>query len=234
MSIEKHIKTKLADIATNDDKWMAKAEWEKANKAWLDKSRKIAIKILRTLRSKDMTQSELAQKAGVSRQMISKIVKGNANLQLSTIAKLEEILQTDLMSSASIKKSAHQQIERAIEISYDQLDVYTVIKNWLAHEDNEQDEHPALLEKIRQKFSSQYNEGPLLGLIEHEDIPLAYKGYLEVNAFEPYFKTSVTPDFFKNSIKSSNANLFNKHLTSPDNQSISLGNDKESTLSLKA
>ena len=90
-------KNKLQDLATPDNGWIADAEWQQKNKHWLDKSRKIAVKILMTLKEKGLSQSELAQRMGVSRQLISKIVSGGENLTLSTISKLEQALETALL-----------------------------------------------------------------------------------------------------------------------------------------
>jgi DNA-binding Xre family transcriptional regulator len=93
------MKSKLSEIAEPDYDWMADAEWHKKNKLWLDKSRKIALKILSTLKEKNISQTQLADQMGVSRQMISKIVKGRENLTLSTISKIEQILETDLFAN---------------------------------------------------------------------------------------------------------------------------------------
>ncbi|MCF8254688.1 MAG: helix-turn-helix transcriptional regulator [Bacteroidia bacterium] len=72
--------------------------FRKTNKAWLKKSMQIAIAILKVLRERNVTQVELAAKLEVSPQYINKIVKGQENLTLETIAKLEEILKINLIS----------------------------------------------------------------------------------------------------------------------------------------
>lgn len=64
----------------------------KKNKEWLDKSAKIAIKVLVTLKEKKWTQKDLAFKLGVSPQQVNKIIKGKENLTLETICKLESVL----------------------------------------------------------------------------------------------------------------------------------------------
>lgn len=91
------VKVKLSDIATPDHTWMVEAKWRVENKYWLDRSARIAFKILETLKEKEMSQSQLAEKMGVSRQMISKIVQGRENLTLSTIGRLEQILEKSLL-----------------------------------------------------------------------------------------------------------------------------------------
>lgn len=81
-----------------DSRWREKAEFRKANKDWLKKSARIAIKLSRVLRELEMSQKELAIKMGVSPQQISKIMKGGENLTLETITKLEKVLKVELIS----------------------------------------------------------------------------------------------------------------------------------------
>lgn len=77
--------------------WKESAKWRRANRAWLNKSFEIALKILDSIEEKGWKQKDLAVKMGVTPQQISKIVKGKENLSLSTIAKLEEVLQVKLI-----------------------------------------------------------------------------------------------------------------------------------------
>jgi plasmid maintenance system antidote protein VapI len=78
--------------------WIEKAEWEISNEGWLDKSAKIALKILRTIRKKNITQIKLAELLNVSPQHISKIVQGKENLTLETISKIEKVLNITLIN----------------------------------------------------------------------------------------------------------------------------------------
>ncbi len=66
-------------------------------KGWLDNSAKIALKILRTIRDLKITQKELADKLNISPQHISKVLKGQENLTLETIDKLEKALNIRLI-----------------------------------------------------------------------------------------------------------------------------------------
>ncbi len=79
-------------ISDKPSTWNEKAAYRSHNKEWLDKSAKIAFKILRELRNRKMTQVELAGKLGVSPQYVNKIMKGKENMQLETICKIESIL----------------------------------------------------------------------------------------------------------------------------------------------
>ena len=78
-----------------------KAAWRKANKGWLKKSAMIAVKILDALLEKNMSQKDLATALGVSPQYISKVVKGQENLSLEVIDKLENALGVELVKVKS-------------------------------------------------------------------------------------------------------------------------------------
>ncbi len=79
-------------VSRQPSRWMEKALWDEANEAWLDRSANIALRILGTLQNRSISQKELAEKIGVSPQQVSKILRGNENLTLETIAKLEAAL----------------------------------------------------------------------------------------------------------------------------------------------
>lgn len=96
MSINK-IKQVLVKNAIIDDKWQDEAKYRHKNEAWLDLSLSIAVRILRTIREKKMTQKELSVLLKCSPQYLNKIVKGNENLTLETICKLEEALNITLI-----------------------------------------------------------------------------------------------------------------------------------------
>lgn len=78
--------------------WKDRADYQKKNRVWLKKSVDIALRILDALHHKRMTQVELANRLNVSRQHISKIVKGQENLTLETIARIEEVLGVVLIA----------------------------------------------------------------------------------------------------------------------------------------
>lgn len=87
------IRNKLKQIEVKDGSgWLEDAKYRKVNRAWLRKSQSIALRILNTLDDKGMQQKELANLMDVSPQQISKIVKGQQNLTLETISKLEKVL----------------------------------------------------------------------------------------------------------------------------------------------
>jgi transcriptional regulator with XRE-family HTH domain len=88
-------------ISKEPSKWMEQVEYYEENKEWLDKSALIALKILRTLRAQKMSQKTLAVTIGVTPQQINKVVKGNENLTLATICKIENALNIELIQVPS-------------------------------------------------------------------------------------------------------------------------------------
>ncbi len=83
-------------VSSEPSKWLDDEKRRKENRDWLNNSTKIAIRILRAIRAqketRNMSQKMLADIMGVSQQYISKIVKGQENLSLETICKLEKAL----------------------------------------------------------------------------------------------------------------------------------------------
>jgi transcriptional regulator with XRE-family HTH domain len=90
-------KLKAIAVAPATD-WEKNAANRQANRAWLKHSQAIALRVLRVLRAKKMSQLQLAEVMKVTPQQINKIVKGSENLSLETIAKLEEALGVSLMA----------------------------------------------------------------------------------------------------------------------------------------
>lgn len=85
------------EVCTN---WRKGAEWRQKNKYWLKYSRFIALKVLHRLDEVKMTQRHLAEQLNCSPQYVSKLLKGNANMTLETISKLEDLLKIDLVKSS--------------------------------------------------------------------------------------------------------------------------------------
>ncbi|PLK44468.1 helix-turn-helix transcriptional regulator [Emticicia sp. TH156] len=98
---------KLDKIANVDTSWQDEHLYYQENKSWLDRSAKIAIQVLSVLRKNrkeskpPATQKELAELLGISPQQVNKIVKGNENLTLETISRLENALSVQLITVAT-------------------------------------------------------------------------------------------------------------------------------------
>ena len=78
-------------------KWLEKAEWRKANRDWLRYSRKIAIVVAMSLEDLHISQRQLAELVGCSPQYVSRLLKGEENLTLETLSKLERALNVPIM-----------------------------------------------------------------------------------------------------------------------------------------
>ena len=55
-------------------------------------SQRIAVKMLEKMDERDMTQKPLADMMGCSQQYVSKVLKGQENLSLETMSKIEDCL----------------------------------------------------------------------------------------------------------------------------------------------
>lgn len=103
---------KIALPVNND--FLIELKWRQANRVWLKKSQAIAIKILGTLKTQGKSQKDLAEKMGVSSQMINKILKGSQNLTLETISKIEIALNIHLIETSETLKEKLGQYEEMV------------------------------------------------------------------------------------------------------------------------
>lgn len=93
-------KTKPDYSAISDEPgWLEAADWQETNAAWLQISAEITAHVLELLDEKAWSKATLAKKLKVSPQQVTKILNGKANLQLSTIAKLQEALGVKLIAT---------------------------------------------------------------------------------------------------------------------------------------
>lgn len=102
MSIEK-IKQRLIQESIPDTSWLEKALWRQENEDWLDISFSIVVKMLFALSAnkKDSVfpgnQKELAEAMNCSAQYVNKLLRGQENLQIETICKIQRILNIKLI-----------------------------------------------------------------------------------------------------------------------------------------
>ena len=112
---------KINQIASKDySNWLEEAKERQENRRWSDKSNKIAIRILREIRlqkkTKGMTQKKLAEALKVSPQYINKVVKGNENLTLETISKIEQVLGITLLEIPGFETSISFEMDKSSSI----------------------------------------------------------------------------------------------------------------------
>lgn len=84
-------------VSSKPSNFLSKFAEYKRNQKWLDKSSEIAINILEALRDKNLSQKDLAEKMELSAQQVNKIIKGQQNLTLETICKIEGALEISLI-----------------------------------------------------------------------------------------------------------------------------------------
>ena len=81
-------------------KWREAAEWRRKNENWLKYARVITMKTMQAMDKQSVTQSLLAERMGCSQQYVSNLLKGNSNMTLETISRIETALDIDLIGSA--------------------------------------------------------------------------------------------------------------------------------------
>lgn len=85
---------KIADLARKNppSKWRENLEYDKRNWEWLKMSSNVAFAVLEMLDHTNMSHVELANKMNVSRQHVSRILRGQEKLTIETISKLQTAL----------------------------------------------------------------------------------------------------------------------------------------------
>ena len=84
--------------ASSPSKWRENAEWRLANKSWLRYSQHIAMMMLDKMEELKMSQKQLSELMGCSQQYVSKVLKGQENLSLETLSKIERCLKIKILS----------------------------------------------------------------------------------------------------------------------------------------
>lgn len=80
--------------------WKKQAQTDLEEWDWKQYSFQIAIKARSVMAQKGITQKQLAEAMGCTQQYVSLILKGNLNLTLETISKLEKALGFDIIGQA--------------------------------------------------------------------------------------------------------------------------------------
>ena len=81
-------------------KWRENAEWRRKNRAWLRHSQHIAMMMLDKMEELHLSQKQLSELMGCSQQYVSKVLKGQENLSLETISKIEACLDLQIMPTS--------------------------------------------------------------------------------------------------------------------------------------
>ncbi|HEX9513947.1 MAG TPA: helix-turn-helix domain-containing protein [Puia sp.] len=94
-----NLNEKLQKIASpGKSDWLEEAGKRIATRGARRNARKVALRVLDILHKQGISQTDLAKRMGVSRQQVTKIVKGKENFTFETIDKLEKALGIRLMT----------------------------------------------------------------------------------------------------------------------------------------
>ena len=100
---ERTIAEKLREHASaTPSKWREEAEYRRANKSWLRYSQHIALLMLNQMDKIGITRKQLAEKMNCTPQYISKVLKGQENLSLETLSKIEDALNISIIKEEPI------------------------------------------------------------------------------------------------------------------------------------
>jgi hypothetical protein len=88
---------KIIENSTKDTTWLNEAKWRQDNEAWLDISFAITVKILRTLRKKNISKEEFAKLLDIPIEDVDIMLKGSTNFTLKLITDIEKVLDTILI-----------------------------------------------------------------------------------------------------------------------------------------
>ena len=100
--------------SSTPSKWRENAEWRIANKSWLRYSQYIAMMMLDKMEELKMNQKQLSELMGCSQQYVSKVLKGQENLSLETLSKIERCLKIQILS---LNHSAYLSVALYVPVS---------------------------------------------------------------------------------------------------------------------
>ena len=86
---------RLKEIAKKpSEKELEEARFREENREWLLQSMQTALEIHHYLRVNEMTQSQFAEKLGISPEMMTKLLSGKERLSSETINNIEAVIHT--------------------------------------------------------------------------------------------------------------------------------------------
>lgn len=112
-------------VSKEETKTLERAKARIARRSYTRYSKKIALSILIRLDELQWKQKDLAEKMEVSPQQVNKWVKGNENFTLDTLAKLNQVLDVELIS-VLMKKPARK--GESVRMTFSQDYSFTIIK----------------------------------------------------------------------------------------------------------
>ena len=112
MRTHEEISSKLKEHQSpTPSKWRENAEWRMKNRTWLRYSQHIAMMMLDKMEELHMSQKQLSELMGCSQQYVSKVLKGQENLSLETISKIESCLNLQIMPTSPYRQTYATEME---------------------------------------------------------------------------------------------------------------------------
>ena len=84
--------------SSTPSKWREKTEWRMKNKLWLCYSQHIAIMMLDQMEKLNINKEQLSKLLDCTQEYVSKILKGQENLTLETMVKIEQCLKIQIFN----------------------------------------------------------------------------------------------------------------------------------------
>lgn len=84
--------------SSTESEWQKNVEWRMKNKSWLCHSQHIAMMMLDKMEELNISQKQVSELLGCTRQYISKVLKGQENLSLKTMTKIEQCLKIQIFN----------------------------------------------------------------------------------------------------------------------------------------
>jgi len=90
-------KPKALANATPAYGWKDRKDYKPEHRGQLKKAVSVAMRVLDILDERGLSQQDLADKMKVTRQYVSKVLKGKENMTFETVDKLEKALGTEIV-----------------------------------------------------------------------------------------------------------------------------------------
>lgn len=136
-------------VSKTPSKWIEESNKRFEDKEGLRYSQQVAVRILRTLREKKLSQKDLAELLQVTPQTVNKWMNGSENFGFFTIGKIEKALEIKLMhiyennntlvvSSSNIIKISnqiHSYLNKIEETMTSEKETKIIPLNWYINEE---------------------------------------------------------------------------------------------------
>ncbi|TWF35866.1 hypothetical protein FHW36_108222 [Chitinophaga polysaccharea] len=106
------LRKKLNELTAGDDgkesvEFFARVAFREANKDWLVKSGDIIMTVIAVMSKLKLTPADMAKRMNISEEEMYKILRGDENMTLQTIVRMEKVFGIDLIkvvkSSVAVK-----------------------------------------------------------------------------------------------------------------------------------